>query len=235
MIEDTAWGLGAKVEKTFLGTWGRMGTFSFDYAKTITTGEGGMIVFKNKRDFLKAKAWHDHGHHNNPNVPRWEDTRDGSGFNYRMTELQAAVGIAQLRKLSQIVKNQRQNKNKIWGQIKNIKGISKREMPSQSYDSCDALVFLVPNNKKARECREYLLKAGISTKILPEAIKWHFAGEWKHIPELIHSHKNKIKIDLAYSKNLLNRSVSIPISSQKNNFLIPLIKFSRIINKVFST
>ena len=57
LIEDTAWGLGASVEAKKLGTWGRMGTFSFDYAKTITTGEGGMITFKNKRDYhVKAVA-----------------------------------------------------------------------------------------------------------------------------------------------------------------------------------
>ena len=80
-------------KKKFLGTIGDIGTFSFDFAKTITTGEGGMLLFKKKQHFLKAKAWHDHGHENNPKVPRWEDTRQSSGFNYRMTELQGAVGI----------------------------------------------------------------------------------------------------------------------------------------------
>ena len=43
-----------------------MGTYSFDFAKNITTGEGGMILFKNKKDYEKAAAWHDHGHENNP-------------------------------------------------------------------------------------------------------------------------------------------------------------------------
>ena len=57
-----------------------------------------MILFKSKKKYLAAKAWHDHGHENNPKVPRWEDTRKSSGFNYRMTEMQAAVGLAQLKK-----------------------------------------------------------------------------------------------------------------------------------------
>ena len=61
LIEDTAWGCGGKYKDKYLGTIGRMGTFSFDFAKSLTTGEGGMIIFKNKRDYLKAKAWHDHG------------------------------------------------------------------------------------------------------------------------------------------------------------------------------
>ena len=104
LIEDTAWGLGASVDKKKLGTWGDIGTYSFDFAKTITTGEGGMIVFKKKSQFEKAKAWHDHGHENNPRVPRWEDTRKSSGFNFRMTEMQGAIGIAQLKKLEYILK-----------------------------------------------------------------------------------------------------------------------------------
>ena len=48
-----------------------------------------MCVFKIKKHYLAAKAWHDHGHENNPKVPRWEDTRMSSGFNFRMTELKA--------------------------------------------------------------------------------------------------------------------------------------------------
>ena len=62
LIEDTAWGIGGRYKNKFLGTIGDIGTFSFDFAKTLTTGEGGMIVFKNKNLYLKAKAWHDHGH-----------------------------------------------------------------------------------------------------------------------------------------------------------------------------
>ena len=107
LIEDTAWGCGGKYKKKYLGTWGRIGTFSFDHVKAITTGEGGMVVFKNKNDFEKASAWHDHGHENNPKVPRWEDTRKSSGFNFRMNEMQGAVGIAQLKKLKFIIKKQK--------------------------------------------------------------------------------------------------------------------------------
>ena len=104
LIEDTAWGIGAKINNRFLGTIGEIGTFSFDFAKTLTTGEGGMIVFRSKKDYERAAAWHDHGHENNPQVPRWEDTRSSSGFNFRMSELQAAVGLAQLKKLDRTTK-----------------------------------------------------------------------------------------------------------------------------------
>ena len=70
LIEDTAWGCGAKFKNKFLGTWGDVGAFSFDFEKTLTTGEGGMLLFKSKRKFELAKAWHDHGHESNPKYPR---------------------------------------------------------------------------------------------------------------------------------------------------------------------
>ena len=113
LIEDTAWGCGGSLKGRHLGTWGDVGTFSFDFAKTITTGEGGMVICRSDEVFQRASAWHDHGHENNPKVPRWEDTRSSSGFNFRMTELQGAVGIAQLKKLEWIIQEQRQNKEKL--------------------------------------------------------------------------------------------------------------------------
>ena len=70
LIEDTAWGCGGNLEKINLGNWGDIGTFSFDFAKTITTGEGGMITFKNENIYKKAAAWHDHGHENNPKISK---------------------------------------------------------------------------------------------------------------------------------------------------------------------
>ena len=110
LIEDTAWGCGGSLHSIPLGTWGDVGAFSFDFAKTMTTGEGGMLLFRDEDVFQRACAWHDHGHENNPTVPRWED-RSSSGFNFRMMELQGAVGLAQLKKLSMIVTCQQKTKN----------------------------------------------------------------------------------------------------------------------------
>ena len=210
LIEDTAWGCGAQYKKKFLGTWGDIGAFSFDFAKTITTGEGGMLLFKSKKKYLKAKAWHDQGHENNPNVPRWEDTRKSSGFNFRMTEMQGAVGLAQLKKLDYIIKKQRENHNKIWDNIKNL-NILKRAYPKKSKISADALIIFVKNSNVAKKCRKELLKFGISTKILPEAYTWHFAAQWSHIKSLKVKNKKSLNNSFPKSKKLLSRCVSIPI------------------------
>lgn len=211
LIEDTAWGCGGALQGKPLGTWGDVGTFSFDFAKTITTGEGGMLVFRNQEIFKRAAAWHDHGHENNPTVPRWEDTRSSSGFNYRMTELQGAVGLAQLRKLKWIVNQQRENKLALWAAICDLPGIAARVVPETSYETADALVFLVEDNKTARRCRDELVQIGLTTKILPEAYTWHFAGTWDHMPELLKAHGGDLTRSFKPSHNILSRAVSLPI------------------------
>jgi 8-amino-3,8-dideoxy-alpha-D-manno-octulosonate transaminase len=211
LVEDTAWGCGGSLAGKPLGTWGEMGTFSFDFAKTMTTGEGGMILFANKTLFDRAAAWHDHGHENNPAVPRWEDTRSGSGFNYRMMELQGAVGLAQLRKLSSVVAAQRDNRDRLWEAIRDLPGITRRAAPESAMDSADALVFTVADKSTALGCRAALLEKGVSTKILPEATTWHFAGTWSHIPELAASHGPDLGNAFPRSRQLLERAVSLPV------------------------
>ncbi len=215
LIEDTAWGCGGKLNKKYLGTIGDIGAYSFDFAKTITTGEGGMLLFKSKKKYELAKAWHDHGHENNPKFPRWEDTRKSSGFNFRMTEMQGAVGIAQLKKLDLIIKKQNINHDKIWREIKSIPNVEKRLYPHNSKISADALIFFLKSKKMAINCRKELLKNKISTKILPEAYTWHFANEWSHIKELKIKHP-KLKKSFKKSKLLLERAVSIPILIKMN-------------------
>ena len=215
LIEDTAWGIGAKYQKSFLGNFGDIGTYSFDFAKTLTTGEGGMIVFKKKSDYLLAKAWHDHGHENNPKFPRWEDTRKSSGFNFRMNELQGAVGIAQLKKFKKLFYIQTKNRNKIINKIKSIKDIVIRKKPKNSTEAPEALIFSFKTNKLSKKFRNKFLKKGYSTKILPEAITWHFSGKWSHIKELELKKNNNFKS----SKKILDKCVAIPINyKMKQNF-----------------
>jgi len=212
LIEDTAWGCGGNLNGQNLGTWGDIGTYSFDFAKTMTTGEGGMIVFRDKQTYEKAAAWHDHGHENNPAVPRWEDTRSSSGFNYRMMELQSAIGLAQLRKLPDVVRAQRQSRDLIWECISDLDGVEEREMPLGSFDTADALVFFVKDSKSAIKCRNELVAKGLGTKILPEAYSWHFAATWTHMSELVDRHDGNLERAFLKSHKLLSRAVALPIS-----------------------
>tara|TARA_Y100000739_G_C20612182_1_gene469365 strand:- start:4241 stop:5404 length:1164 start_codon:yes stop_codon:yes gene_type:complete len=215
LIEDTAWGCGGSLDNQKLGTFGSVGTFSFDFAKTMTTGEGGMLVFNEKKHYENASAWHDHGHQNNPLYPRWEDTRKTSGFNFRMTELQGAVGIAQLKKLSKVIESQRSNKLAIKKELEKINAIEFRTIPTGSFETADALIFFTKDKNSAINCRDKLIEKGLNTKILPEAYTWHFAGTWDHIKE-ISENNPKYKINLQPSHDLLSKAVSIPITVKMN-------------------
>ncbi len=158
-----------------------------------------------------AKAWHDHGHENNPAVPRWEDTRTGSGFNYRMMELQGAVGLAQLRKLDDVVAQQRKNAAAITKAIADVAGMVPRVEPKGSAGTADAVIFGARDKAAALACRQELLARGISTKILPEATTWHFAETWTHMPELVAAHGGNLTEAFPRSRARLEAAVSLPV------------------------
>ncbi len=220
VIEDTAWGCGGKYDANHLGTIGRMGTYSFDHAKLMTTGEGGMIVFQHKEDYEKAAAWHDHGHENNPHLPRWKDSRSSSGFNYRMSELQGAVGLAQLKKLNSFVKRQRENALSIIDELRTVNNLKIRSEPAKAFSTFDAVVFQTRSPNEAEHCRQALINKGLSTKILPEAITWHFAGLWEHMPQIS---KDNVT-SLEKSKFLLQSCVSIPVLFTQQSDYAKLVK-----------
>lgn len=98
VIEDCAEAIGSKYRGSNAGTFGHAATFSFFGNKTITTGEGGMVLFKDKDLAEKAKVLRDHGM--NKERRYWHDE---VGFNYRLTNLQAAVGVAQLERFDEII------------------------------------------------------------------------------------------------------------------------------------
>ena len=209
VIEDTAWGCGGEYKGKKLGTIGDVGCYSFDFAKTMTTGEGGMLIARDHDVLERAKAFHDHGHENNPKLPRWEDSRSSTGFNFRMSELQGAVGLAQLRKLDYIVDKQIENKAKIVNSLSILddNSFEFRQKPADSKDTSDALILLTESNQRARTIRDKLLSKGYGTKILPEAITWHFAGDWDHITEI----KQESLENIEESRALLSRCVALPI------------------------
>ena len=132
-----------------------------------------------------------------------------------MNELQGAVGIVQLRKFQKLFNIQNKNRNRIINKIKSIKDIVIREKPKNSTEAPEALIFSFRTNKLSKKFRDKFLKKGYSTKILPEAITWHFSGSWSHIKELELKKNNNFK----KSKEILDKCVAIPIQyKMKQNF-----------------
>ena len=127
-------------------------------------------------------------------------------------ELQGAIGLAQLQKLDHVVKKQRENKSRIMDVLSGLPSVSFREVPADSFETADALIFFVPDSNYAIACRNELLNVGLTTKILPEAYTWHFAATWDHMDELVTSHNNLLSESFPQSYSILSRSVSLPIN-----------------------
>jgi len=216
VLEDSAQALGGMYKGKHLGTIGEAGIYSLDIGKIITCGEGGLLVTNNEEVYLRAREYSDHGHEQNPDFPRGEDTRKAWGFNYKITELQGAVGLAQLKKLSYILGKQKENKLRIKQAISDISNIEFRELPDSDGDASDVLIFFVENPEKAKKFAELLKERGLGTKNLPDAINWHFAGTWSHIfsPE---------ELNFFQSESILRRAIAIPIMVVMDNEAIEKI------------
>jgi len=209
VLEDSCQACGSSYHGKKTGTLGLMGTYSFDYVKTLTTGEGGMVVSNEKRLYDLARYYHDHGHEHNPEVPRGEDSHSITGFNYRMNEIQGAMGLAQLSRLDYVLAQQRKNKAAIKNAIANIPGIEFRDQPDPAGDGGDTLAFFLPNAQTAQAFNQSLAKRKVDTKILPSAMNWHFVGNWNHIIEFCRPYR----LDAwPKSEKLLKRAIALPIS-----------------------
>lgn len=212
VLEDAAQSFGASYKGKALGAIGQAGVFSFDIGKVITTGEGGAVVTNEEQIYKKVREYSDHGHECNPNVPRAEDTRNYWGFTFRMSELQGAVGLAQIKKMDYILKKQKENYEKIKQCIEGIKAIEFREMPDPEGDAKDTLFFFVESGEKAKKLDKILASKGIGTKNVPSAFKWHFAATWNHILPYSETYKSKdLMSEWPKSYDLVSRSIAIPI------------------------
>lgn len=206
MIEDNCESLGATWDGKALGTLSDAAVFSFDMGKTITCGEGGMIVTNNPKIYKYVNEYTDHGHENNPALPRGRDTRTIYGFNYRMNEMQAAVGRAQLRKLDFIVEENRARFKTLKEQLKNVED---RHLFANCNPLCDTYMFRVSNKEKRDEILHYLKTEGGGTKNVPDAIEWHCAAFWDHAlaaDEVNHAQK---------TKQVLDEYIAIPIALKR--------------------
>ena len=207
VFEDNCEAVGAQYEGKYLGTIGDAGAFSYDFGKVITCGEGGMVVTNDINIDKYAREYHDHGHENNPNFPRGKDSKSIFGFNYRMTEMQAAVGKVQMGRLDHILT---ENKLRYQAIIENIPStIKTRKIPSGSSPIYDTFIFFTDSKKNKEKYITILNDEGFGTKNLPDAMEWHCTAFWGHAldkKQIEHSQK---------TKNMLEKAIAVPIWLRK--------------------
>ena len=216
VIEDCAQGLGASIENKVAGSYSLVSAFSTDAGKTLNTGEGGMVLTNKKEIFELSRAIHDHGHSYKAGIPRGLDPAMTLGFNYRMSELNAAVGLAQLRKFDLIVQKQRENREKLAKKLVELSGNFRKTFEGH-ISAGDTLVLFSENAETATLIGNRLKNLGIGTKNLPDAMRWHFSKHWEHLVGYNKKFDKAFKSGWKDSALILEKSVAIGISVKWND------------------
>ena len=162
IIEDNAESIGARYKGKLLGTFGDLSTYSFFGNKILTTGEGGAILTNNPELALKCRELRDHGMNH---MKKYHHT--DLGFNYRMTNMQAAIGLAQMENIDEILNLRRQQMDLYYDELSSTKGITVREFEDwcepvhwlmtltldKAYDRDDFLDYM---ESKGIDCRQMI-------------------------------------------------------------------------------
>ena len=174
LIEDCAQAFGATYKGKGIGSIGVAAGISFNVFKTITSGDGGMVVTDDEALYRKLFAFHDQGH-----MPLRNGSEVGSrsmlGLNFRMTELSGAVLVAQMRKLDMILATLRANKSRLKSLISEQQGISFRALPDPEGDIATHLVVQFPTAEVARA-----VTSDLKSRVLSDS-GWHIYTQMEHL------------------------------------------------------
>lgn len=220
LLEDACQSIGASYQGKALGTFGLAGCFSFDAVKTVTCGEGGGIITDSREIYEKADQYADHGHDHLGGADRGADDHPIIGTNYRISELNAAVGLAQLGKLDQILSTQRENKGAIKDAMADLPDVSFRYIPDTKGDSATFLSFFLPTEDRARQIARNLADNKVGCPYWYDN-NWHYYKKWHHLKEMKRSAKLPFELadnlpdyknsGLETSDNIMKRTLSMQI------------------------
>ncbi|HXS71296.1 MAG TPA: DegT/DnrJ/EryC1/StrS family aminotransferase, partial [Patescibacteria group bacterium] len=177
LIEDCAQAFGATYQGQGVGGIGAAGIYSFNEYKTITCGDGGMIVTDDEELYKRFFAIHDQGHAPNRLGSKYAE-RPFLGLNFRMTELSGAVLLAQVRKLDLIRDHLRENKAIVKSTITGLPGLGFRTIVDPEGDLATHLVVTFPTPEIAKAVADEL------GSITLAASGWHVYANMEHLMEM---------------------------------------------------
>ncbi|MES2882653.1 MAG: DegT/DnrJ/EryC1/StrS family aminotransferase, partial [Bacteroidota bacterium] len=181
LLEDACQSIGGTYKGKCLGTIGDAGTFSFDYVKTITCGEGGVVMTNSKHLHTKCDGFTDHGH-DHLGVDRGADLHPFLGYNFRLSELHAAVGLAQVRRLNEFLAIQKKNHSALKSILAEVPEISFRRVPDEAGDSGTFISWFLPTEEMTRaviaEMKAQNILAG---NFYWYDNNWHYIRKWDHL------------------------------------------------------
>lgn len=220
LIEDAGQAFGASYKGTHVGLFGKAGSYSFDFFKIATAGEGGIFVTNDEQCYKTADVFSDHGHDHIGNN-RGMENHPLLGFNFRIGELNAAIGVAQTRRVPQIIAKNREHKTFLTNELSKINGVSFATLPDPSGDSATFLNILLPDTESAKRTVDELNKAGVGGFNYWFLNMYHFINQWNHLKELktaaklpiqlLGAPQDYVNLQLPKSQEVVGRLISFGI------------------------
>ncbi|MEZ4858682.1 MAG: DegT/DnrJ/EryC1/StrS family aminotransferase [Flavobacteriaceae bacterium] len=183
LLEDACQALGGTFEGKPLGSIGDLGCFSFDFVKTITCGEGGGIITNNQQYAINADQFQDHGH-DHVGKDRGAETHPHLGYNFRISELHAAVGLGQLEKLDDFLALQKKNYTILRNALSEVEGVTFRTVPEGGEENYSFLNFFLPTQELTEKAHKALGEAGVDGCFYWFKNNWHYIKGWEHLRNL---------------------------------------------------
>lgn len=222
LLEDACQSIGASYKGKKLGTIGAAGTLSFDFVKTMTCGEGGVVLTNDRDVYVKCDGYTDHGH-DHLGQDRGAEQHPFIGYNYRISELHAAVGLAQVKRLPEFLAVQKKNHALLRIMLSTVPGISFRNIPDPEGDSCSFLSWFLPTEELTRALVQELKARNIlAGNFYWYDNNWHYIRKWDHLKNattlnaLHPDHRNAVmqqaRKDFSASDAIMGRCISTSIS-----------------------
>lgn len=201
-VEDACQAIGGTYKGKALGSIADLGCFSFDFVKTMTCGEGGAVITNNEAYYVNADNYSDHGHDHIGN-DRGAESHHFLGYNFRISELNAAVGLAQVKRLPDFIRIQKQNYSILREVISQIPEVCFRQVPDGGEESYAFLNFFLPNLDIARKVSETFKSNGIDACFHYYDNNWHYIRKWDHLKQLksLFPVSKEVKNGLEYLKS----------------------------------
>lgn len=221
LLEDACQSFGGSYKGKALGTIGDAGTFSFDFVKIVTFAEGGAIVTNSKALYTKLDGYSDHGH-DHVGADRGADLHPFLGYNFRISELHAAVGLAQVRKLDQFIALNKKNYDQLKSILQQVPEISFRRVPDPQGDIFTFLSWFLPTEEATRAVMAELKQQNAAAgNMYWYEHNWHYIRKWEHLTKVATLNKlndaqekglRALKIDgFPASDKIMGRCVSTAI------------------------
>lgn len=217
LLEDACQAIGGTYKGAPLGSIGDLGCFSFDYVKTITCGEGGAVITNNKTYYENAHMYADHGH-DHIGMDRGAEAHPFLGYNFRISELNAAVGCAQLKKLDGILALQKRNFTILKNTLGQSNKVNFRRVPEGGVENYSFLNFYLPTHQLAKKAHKLFGENGVDACFYWFDNNWHYYRKWEHLirktalgklpHEVIDQLPDYNKTDFSSSDQWVSRNIS---------------------------